>query len=143
MPLLEAVATYLASVGEGTVKTSSPQTGTPWLIYKGGAVPGDNADAITLSETPGNAPIDEMGATVGAVVAEEPGLQVIARHLDYSQARAKAESLWGKLHKLGETVLSGTRYLYVRAQQSPFPIGRDSSNRWMVGFNAIVSKERG
>ncbi len=141
--LLDDVATYLQTQGLGTVKTTSAQTGTAWLIYKGGTVTGDRADAIFLSEYSDGGPIDQMGATTGVVVAEEVGLQIVARHAAYSTAKQKAEDIFGALHKLGNVTLGSTRYLLMMAKQTPFPIGRDQSNRWMIGFNMRVTKERG
>jgi hypothetical protein len=98
---------------------------------------------IVLSEYDGGPPIDEMGPTVGSVIAEEVGLNVSARHADYSQARSKAEAIWTKLHKLANTTLGSTRYLLVMAKGSPAPVGQDGNKRWMVGFNCAVTKERG
>lgn len=144
MPMLDAIGAYLESQGIGTVKTAG-NTPTAWPIYKGGAqathatIPG----IVYISEGPGSAPTDTMGATPGSVVAENPSLVLQCRHADYSVARAKAESAWTVLHKKGNATLSGVRYLLIRARQSPFPTGRDEWGRWVIGCNYDIAKERG
>lgn len=142
MPLLDDIATYIASQGQGTVKSSVAQAGVNWLIYKGSTPPGDRSDAISLMITVGGSPLETMGSGITGVVAEQPRFQILARNMDYSAATAKAELLWATLHGFSGT-LGSTRYLRIEAQQSPFVVGRDDATRWMVGFNCIAWKERG
>ena len=142
--LLDDVAARLESDGVGTVKTSSNTTpGLGWWIYKGATYPSNQDAIVALHESPGMAPTREMEDTVGAVVCENPGLLVQCWHLDYSEARAKAETVWGKLHNLNSVTLGSTRYLSIEARQQPFPTGRDDKGRWVIGCNYSVSKERG
>jgi len=141
MATLDELATYLAAHAAGTVKTSSAQASTPWLIYKGGEVPGDRTDAIILSLFGLGEPILQMGTGLTGVVAETVGLQAIARHTSYASADLKAREVWGILHGVGDTTLSGTRYLLIRAQGAVVPIGRDPQGCWMIGANFEVTKE--
>ncbi len=140
--MVDEVATYLAAQGVGTVKTASNDPA--WPIYTAGLQEGTKTnphDAIGLIEGVGESPQDEMGATVGAVIFENPSLVVQVRSRSAVTARTKAEACWAKLHKFVGT-LSGTRYLLMQARQSPMPIGRDDGDRWIFGFNVGVSKER-
>lgn len=141
MATLDEIAAYLASNAAGTVKTSSAQTGTAWLIYKGGEVPGDRTDAIILSLFTLGDPILQMGSGLTGVVAETVGLQAMVRHESYASADLKAREVWGILHGVGNTTLTGTRYLWIKAQGSVVPIGRDPQGCWMIGANFEVTKE--
>jgi hypothetical protein len=139
--ILDEVAAYLETQGLGTVKL--PTNDPAWPIHKGGLHPGTVThpdDAIGLSEGPGDPPINEMGSTVGAVAAEAPSLVVTVRSSSYTTARAKAEAVRAKLHKYAGT-LSSTRYLLILARHSPFPLGRDDKDRWLIGCNYDVTKE--
>jgi hypothetical protein len=141
--VLDEVAHYLAAQGLGVVKTAS---NTPtWPIYKGGVF-GNNPDipdAIMVAVGPGDPPQDEMGGTAGAVPFENPSLVVQVRSASYSTADTKAQAIWAKLHKfVGSIGSPAVRYLLIRARQSPFPVGRDDTDRWLIGFNCDVSKER-
>lgn len=137
--LLDDVGSYLETEGIGTVKTSS--NNPDWPIFKGGLFEGTSDDAIGLAEGPGDPPTNEMGDTVGGVVAENPSLVVLVRSDSYPTARSKAEAVWLKLHKYAGT-LSGTRYLFIEARQTPFPTGRDPDGRWVIGCNYDVTKEK-
>jgi hypothetical protein len=128
--MLAEVGAYLETQGLGTLKTSSNNPSS-WPIC--------------------DPPIDTMGSTVGAVVAEQASLVVQVRSEQYDSAEAKARAIWNKLHKLGNTSLSGTRYLLIMARHAPFPIGgfgdraqggRDAEGRWILNFNCSVTKEK-
>jgi hypothetical protein len=140
--ILDEIADYLASLSLGTVKTNANTTpGAPgWWIYKGAVETSNQDNAIFLTEFFGGPPEDIMGSTTGSVECEIVGLQVLCRSLSYETARAKSAALWDELHKFSGT-LGATRYLLIQARSSPFPIGRDQSSRWMIGFNCTVTKE--
>ncbi len=135
---LDEVADYIESQGLGTVKTrgASPS----WPIYQN-LWPAGSTDAIFISEGPSLPPVDSMGGDVGVCEFEQVALVVQVRSSTYSVARARAQAIWGKLHKLGNVLLSGTRYLLVTARSSPFPMGRDDNGLWLVGCNYDVAKE--
>jgi hypothetical protein len=148
--MLAEVGAYLETQGLGTLKTSSNNPSS-WPIFLGGVFPANVDEVIALAEGPSDPPIDTMGSTVGAVVAEQASLVVQVRSEQYDSAEAKARAIWNKLHKLGNTSLSGTRYLLIMARHAPFPIGgfgdraqggRDAEGRWILNFNCSVTKEK-
>jgi len=142
MATLDQLAAFIAAQGGGTVKTGAAQTATPWLIYTGVMPPGDREDAISLTMYSGGAPLEVMGSGATGVVAEQPRIQIVARHSSYATALAKAETLWTILHNHSGT-LSGVRYLRIECQTQPYPIGRDTENRFLMGFSIVAWKERG
>lgn len=123
--LLDDIATYLQTNGVGTVGTD---------IFLG-QLPASPDNCVALFEYAGFPP-DLIWS------GERPGLQARIRNKSYSAGRTKAEQVVQKLHGLAESTLSGTRYLLVRAEQSPESLGRDANgrNEWVVNF-AII-KER-
>jgi hypothetical protein len=139
--MLDEIGAYLEAQGVGTVKTSSNNP-TSWPIYKGGVFPANVDEVVSIGSGPSDPPIDVMGSTPGDIVAEEEALVIQARSESYETADAKAWAAWNVLHKLGNTSLSGTRYLLILARQMPFPIGRDDKQRWLIGFNCSVTKEK-
>ncbi|MBC7340953.1 MAG: hypothetical protein H5U02_00605 [Clostridia bacterium] len=74
---------------------------------------------------------------------EYPGLQVRVRNRDPALGRAKAEQVRNALHGLHERVIGTTRYLLVRANQSPEPLGKDGNGRAHFVINFSVIKEIG
>lgn len=140
--MLDEVAAYLEAQGIGVVKTSS--NSPTWPIYRGtfGTNP-DIPNAIALMEGPSDPAQDEMGATVGAVVFENSSLVLQVRSANYGTARLKANDAWTKLHKFAGSIGSpAVRYLLIRARQQPFPVGRDDNDRWLIGCNFDVAKDR-
>jgi hypothetical protein len=138
--MLDEIGAYLEAQGVGTVKTSS--NSPTWPIYKGGVFPANVDNVLSIATGPSDPPTDTMGSTVGGIVAENQALVVQARSEEYPTADGKAWDAWNVLHKLGNTTLSGTRYLLIMARQMPFPIGRDDKQRWLIGFNCDVTKEK-
>lgn len=131
--LLDEVSAYLAANGIGTVGTD---------IFLG-FMP-DKPDAcVTLYETGGLEPYRAMRSAAGQPVAERPGLQVVCRNTtyEYVTARAKAKSVNALLDGLGDVTMTGTRYLWMAARQSPFLMGRDENTRVMIAQNFDVVKE--
>lgn len=123
--LLEDIGNYLQANGVGTVGTD---------IFLG-QMPEAPDNCVALFEYAGYSPDLHWDG-------ERPGLQVRVRNKSYAAGRAKAEQIVQKLHGLAEGMLSGTRYLLIRAEQSPESLGRDANgrNEWVVNF-AII-KER-
>ena len=72
---------------------------------------------------------------------EYPGLQVRVRNQSYAAARSKIGEVMEKLHGLHEQVLSGTRYLLIKARGSPEVLKRDASNRVELVLNFEIIKE--
>ncbi|MDQ7794148.1 MAG: minor capsid protein [bacterium] len=127
--LLDDIAAYLQAQGIGTVGTD---------IHKG-FLPDQPDNVVALFEYAGSA----MGLTMcDSPTIERPGLQVRVRNRTYPAARAKIEAVVDVLHGCAELVLGGTRYLLIRANQSPASMGLDASNRSELVVNFTVLKER-
>lgn len=73
---------------------------------------------------------------------EHPGLQAKVRDPSYATGRAKIESVITALNMLSNVTLTATKYLFIRANQSPQCLGRDASRRWEWVVNFTISKER-
>jgi len=120
--LLEDVGGYLQTQGVGTIGTD--------IFY--GFMPDASDNCITLFEYAGSPPDLHWGG-------EYPGLQVRVRNKSYATGRTKIEQVKNALHGLAETTLGATRYLLVRANQSPQSLGRDANGRteWVINFTII------
>ncbi|MFO7253131.1 MAG: minor capsid protein [Actinomycetes bacterium] len=125
--LLDDIASYLASQGI---------TG----VYKG-YMPDQPDDLVALFEYAGSPTELTMGE--GDPVVERPGLQVRVRNRSYPAGRAKIGEVVDALHGLAGATINGTRYLLVRALQSPASLGLDAKNRSEFVVNFEVVKERG
>jgi len=100
----------------------------------------DSPDACTtVREYAGEAPERTLGPSTAY---EQPRIQIVCRagKDDYAAARTKAEAVYKVIDK-AELTLSGVHYLRIEPLQSPFTIGRDENDRWLIGFNASVMKE--
>lgn len=124
--LVQDVATYLQNNGIGTLGTNlfvgrlpdEPDTCTAVFAYAGFPMP-----------------LHWNG--------EQPGLQVLVRAPSYVQAQNLMEQIRGLLHGLSEQTLGTTRYLLVRAKQSPMLLQRDDGDRAIFVCNFDVIKELG
>jgi len=123
--MLKEIGTYLQSQGIGTLGAN--------LFL--GLMPDQPDDCVALFEYAGSPPDLHWEG-------EYPGLQVRVRNKSYAAARTKIEETMKKLHGLHEQMLSGTRYLLIKARGSPEVLKRDESNRteWFVNFE--IMKER-
>lgn len=128
MAFLQDIGEYLEDLGVGTVGTN--------LFL--GEMPESPNSCIALYQYAGETPI----TTHDGGVIEKPGLQVKVRDPVYATGMAKIGSIFDALHKLANTRLEGTGYLSFFAVQSPYPLGRDASNRMEWVQNFIVTKGR-
>lgn len=108
-------------------------------VYKG-FMPDTPDNLVALFEYAG----EPMELTMGGEdsVLERPGLQVRVRDTSYPAGRAKIGQIVDILHGLSEVVVNGTRYLLIRANQSPESLGLDANNRSEFVCNFSVLKER-
>jgi len=108
-------------------------------VYKG-FMPDQPDNIVALFEYAG----EPMELTMGDddPVLERPGLQVRVRDTSYPAGRAKIGQIVDFLHGLSEVVVNGTRYLLIRANQSPESLGLDANNRSEFVCNFSVLKER-
>jgi hypothetical protein len=114
--------------------------GVSTTIYKG-FMPEQPNDAIILTETAGLGPIQAMSSGPGTASMEVAGLQVIQRSQSYATARLGMQTVMNLLDGLSERTINSTRYSYVTAQQVPFSLGRDVSERSMVTVNFLAYKD--
>jgi hypothetical protein len=121
--MIDDIATYLAGQGIGTVGTN---------LFKG-MLPASPDNCVALFEYGGERP-DLVGTYV-----ERPKLNVRVRNTSYSAGRSACGSIIEDLHTVGDTTLSGTRYLYIMALQSPIYLGRDGHERaeWSINFQVV------
>lgn len=124
--LLDDIATYLQTLANRD-------------IFKG-HYPDKPDNVISLFEYAGEPAEMTMGG--GDPVLERPGLQVRVRDKDYAAGRSRIQAVVDALHGLANTKLSDTRYLLIRANQSPESMGLDQNNRSEFVVNFSVLKER-
>jgi len=125
--LLDDLADLLSSGGVATT------------TYRG-IMPEIPDDALQLVETGGLAAVHAMSASAGAAHEERPTVQIMRRSPVYNRARAEMNVIWKLLDGLGDRSINGTRYLWIAARQSPFGVGRDETNRYLVACNFDVCK---
>ena len=131
MSYLDHVCSYVDGATAFTESTN---------LFKG-LMPETPDTCVTLYETPGRQPSEQMGNSQGGT--ERPNLQVISRASDYVTARTNAQTVWNALRLVTEQTLSGVRYLRIQPLQSPFLLNRDDNQRVRVAFNCMVEKELG
>jgi hypothetical protein len=138
MPVLNEIATRLASDGVGTVG------GTSGDVIHIGTMPETDTTGtvIALYEYGGEAADLGFGVT-SKVKYEYPRVQVVCRGTanDYATPRATADTVRNKLAQVQGVTLSGINYLLVRPLQSPFPMKRDEQHRFYFACNYAVEKE--
>ena len=130
MALLDDVGTYLAG------QVGSLTLGTNLFL---GRMPDEPDTCVALFEYGGDAPVNTMGSDAMPPV-EQPRIQILTRASGYSSARTLAISCFAALEAVLNESLSGTRYHRVAANQSPFPLERDSRDRVVWAQNFRVQK---
>ena len=123
--MLREIGAYLATKSIGTVGTD---------IFLG-LMPDQPDNCIALFEYAGSPPDLHWNG-------EYPGLQVRVRNKSYAAARTKIGEAMTALHGLHEQMLSGTRYLLIKARGSPEVLKRDNNNRIELFVNFEIIKER-
>ena len=130
MALLDDLGTYLAAqVGTLTLGTN---------LYLG-RMPDEPDTCVALYEYGGDAPVNVMGGDSMPPV-EQPRIQILTRASGYSSARTLALECWTAVEAVLNESLSGTLYHRVSANQSPFPLERDSRDRVLFAQNFRVQK---
>jgi hypothetical protein len=83
------------------------------------------------------------GFSYPGIQHENPSVQVVFRGGpgDYLAPRQKAEAAYRALTQIQAKVLSGTKYLFVSAIQSPFLLTRDDNERVLIACNYSITKE--
>ncbi len=122
--MLKEIGTYLQSQGIGTL-------GTDLFL---GLMPDQPDNCIALFEYAGSPPDLHWNG-------EYPGLQVRVRNKSYGTGREKIQRIYELLHGLHNQILSGTRYLLIKARGSPEVLKRDTNNRIELFVNFEIMKE--
>jgi len=138
MALVSDITTYLVAQGLGlTVGSTGNLLNVPFSDVSPQAV----ACVIQYGGLPA---IRAFGASIGSPVCEVHRFQVLVRDVanNFATAQTLAEDIHDKLDHLGESTLSGTRYLNVVALSPPFPIGQDANDRYEFSCNYEAWKVR-
>ena len=128
--LRDEIAAYLATV--------SPSLG----LIKVGPLPATPDVCIAVGGYGGAPPTHGFG-TLG-IQYEEPGVQLLVRGAphDSVEPEARAQRVYQAMAKIQGMTLSGTKYLMVRPQQSPFELKRDDQDtRVVFAANFLCEKE--
>ena len=142
--LLDDVVTYLDAQSATFAKLSA-SGGNLSKAFMPDASPAPDT-LVTLYETGGLAPVHVFSTGGTTRYFEQPGLQLISRSTSYATARTNAEAAYIILDSVagqGLPTSSGISYLSIDAVQSPFSLGRDGNDRYLVGCNFQVVKATG
>lgn len=140
MPLLDAVATYLAGQSLGlTVGTNLFKANLP-----------DSPDAaVAIYEWGGQSNEKTFASLPGQAILERPSFQVVVRSARenitvgaYSTARALAESIYRKLDGYQGT-LSNTVYKLISCESNPYYLKTDENARHHIAADYDAIKELG
>ena len=113
-------------------------------IFKAFNHPRAQDSATFLIETQGVGPQRVFSSSAPAW--ENAFIQIIDRSSDYQIARNSAETIFTLLQGQANVNLTpsssatGTLYLTLEPQQSPFSIGQDDNDRFQVSCNYLVQK---
>ena len=108
-------------------------------IYRG-FMPEGPDEAVQIVATPGFGPIHAFAPSAGMAVEERPTVQIIRRSASLRRAFAEMNVIWKMLDGAGDRTINGTRYAWIEALQSPFPLPRDTTDRSEVACNFLISK---
>jgi len=123
--LLDEIATFL-------------WTALSLTVYKG-SMPDTPDEALTVYEYGGFAPVHAMGGADHLM--RRPRIQIACRGPigDYATPRTTADLAYSAMH-MSSATLSGTAYFRVEAVDEPFPLERDSNDRWIICCNYEIWK---
>ena len=128
MAILDALGTYLASQGQGTLATDIFLARAP-----------DTPDAcVTLYESAGSGPDHTFGAGVYAIDHQRIRVVCRAARNDYPAARSKAVAVRAILGAVRDSTLSGVVILTILATSEVYPLNRDGDDRALIGCDYTV-----
>lgn len=121
------------------------RTSSAGNLYRAPFPEGSPDSAVCVIEYAGGAPIRAMGASTTAPVAEVVRFQVLVREdiQSFEDGRELIEDIYHELDHLADETMGSTRYLYVRALQSPFFLSFDGNGRPRFVANFEAMKARG
>lgn len=122
MTLVADIATILASAGVGTVGTD--------IFY--GSMPPSPDNCVCIYQYAGSPSLAEG--------IDRPGVQVRIRNTSYANASSKATDVHDALHTYANTLLNGTYYMQILANQYPEGLGVDDNDRhiFVVNFSVMM-----
>lgn len=128
--LVSEITTYLATQGVAVRGASMFEAYFPDYVNSGNLTFWD----VAVFKPPGGGP-PGLEAPL-----DYPRFQVIVRAEDYNTAASKCQLIFSKLHGLYNTVLSGRRYLLIKAVHDPAHLGLDEENlhRFVCNFECIT-----
>lgn len=136
MPLLDELASFLATAGLGSVGAS---------IFKG-TLPDVPGTAIGLIEYAGAPVYRRFGGDNQGTLAELPRVQALVRSTDYPTARAKAQAVVAACDWLGPRTLSASSggsaaYATLEVlQRPPIFLGYDGNDRVRFAVNLQATR---
>ncbi len=104
-------------------------------------LPEEPDDCVAILEFEGTTP--SFVQNTAEVNRENPRAQIQVRSPQYQTARTKADSIWALLAAVSNDVLGSTRYLRVRALNSPFKFDHDANERTVIAFDVLAEKDPG
>jgi hypothetical protein len=128
---LSDVADHLAAAG---IATETLVKGTNLFLN---SKPDSPEIAVVLYETAQQRPTHTFGT--GAPAFEFRGIQVVARAASHTVAESLARDIFDVLNLVVNETVGSTVVLRCEAQQSPFPLQRDSQHRMEFVCNYVFS----
>ncbi len=129
MGLIESIGQFIEDEGLGVQATD---------LFIGDMPQNAPETATAVVETSGLEPT--FSHDINGVNYEQPTFQIYTRAEAYSVARDLAESIWIALNKQVNVTLSGSFFLRIMAQHSPFSLGRDDNHRAQIVCNYSARK---
>ena len=135
-----ALTTFLAEIKTRVAATLVANGYTEYTV-KRGEMANSPDEQVVLNMYAGNTP--DLGFGIPGLQFEYPGLQISVRGAatDYDGPEAVIGVLYEDLVTVQDEYLTGSRYLLIRANQSPFLAARDGNQRCVWKVNFICEKE--
>lgn len=130
MSFIDDIANRLVAQGIGAINVVVFRTSTASL-------PPGAGPYVTITETGGSGPTRVHNSTRST---QRPSAQIMTRAMKYEDALLKARAAYNALDGVFNTMLSGTFYQSITAQQEPTDVGKDDAGRAMLSFNIAVEK---
>jgi hypothetical protein len=126
--MIEDIATYLQTVGVGTIGST---------LFKG-QIPTLPDNCVAVFQYAGSSPI----VTHDKKVLDSLGLQIRVRNTEYSVGMTKAQEIIDLLSPKSNITIGTGFYLSVVANQNPVPLGLDEKGRHEFSVNFSILKRR-
>tara|TARA_R100001510_G_C7651440_1_gene209113 strand:+ start:1220 stop:1624 length:405 start_codon:yes stop_codon:yes gene_type:complete len=132
MSLLTDLGTYLNSA---SISTQDLTLGTNLFLSR---MPESPDTCVALIQSGGTAPTDTFGTSFP--ILETPGIQTLVRSASYATGESLAVDVFKSLQSVENQTLTSTLYLKIEAEQSPFPVERDTQERVVFSCNFLITK---